>query len=182
MDIDITGSLGLEDVESDPNYLPPKTDFPGEVVKSEYVKPRNKEHLSHVITYKVVDEGSKWNGKEQAEWFRLGIPQYDDEQRLVGVENTMSEQAKSFYRRRLESLGVPENRFKGFKPGNLVALKVTFSVRHANGYQNIANVELPQEPTTSAEAFGNAAAGSNEQSGNAEAPATNENTGTPGEL
>lgn len=153
--MDITGSLGLEDVESDPNYLPPRTTFPGVVLNSEYVKPRNKEHLSHVITYQVT-EGDK-KGKTQAEWFRLGIPQYDDNQNLVGLENTMSEAAKSFYRRRLESLGVPESRFKGFKPEDVIAVKVDFSVRHKDGFQNIASVELRNE-TDNAQDFGQAAA------------------------
>ena len=178
--MDITGSLGLENVESDPNYLPPRTDFPGVVRQSEHVKPRNKEHLSHVITYEVTD--GQYKGKTQAEWFRLGIPQYDDNQNLVGLENTMSEMAKSFYRRRLESLGVPESRFAGFKPEDVIAVKVNFSVRHKDGFQNIANVELQTEPTNDPQEFANSAVSNEAPDTNQAAEVPQQATGTPGEL
>lgn len=135
----LMGSLGLDEVESDPNHIPAKETVPGSVYKSEYVKSVKKGTLAHVITYKV-DDGHTHAAKEQQEWFTLGIPSYDDEGNLSGIEVTMSEKAKSFYKRRLETLGVTD--MNAFKPSDLVATKVDFSVRHANGYQNIANVEL----------------------------------------
>lgn len=137
-------SLDLASAESDPNHIAPGVWVPGTIDKSELVKPRSKTEISHVITYKVVS--GEFEGKTQAEWFKLGVPHYDDAGNLVKIEFTMSEQAKSFYKMRLENLGVPESKMNSLKPEDLIGFDVNFQVKKNGQYQNVAAVELRTEP------------------------------------
>lgn len=132
----IMDSLGLDKVEADPNALPDGK-WPGEVSRSEYVFVKNKNSVSHVITYRVT--AGEHKGAERAEWWLIGTdPVTDDNGKITGVENvTMTSQAKPWYKKRLLDLGVHETEIMTFKPADLVGTEVTFGTKKNDGYINI---------------------------------------------
>lgn len=137
-------SLGFENVEADPNALPDNK-WAGEVYKSEYVVKKAKNEVAHVITYRVT-EGDR-AGAQRQEWFTFGVgPKYaEDGKTIVGVETpTMSAQAKPWYVKRWEDLGVPFNAQS--KPEQLIGKKVTFGTKKNGEFINISFVELREPP------------------------------------
>lgn len=143
----LIGSLGLDAVEADPNYLADGA-YPGEVFKSEYVirEKDGEETVNHVITYRVTEGDRK--GAQKAEWFRLGKDPVREgpANELVGMTPTMTEQAKTWYKKRLVDLGIPEEEIATLVPQTLVGIPVDFGVKTKNGYTNVSFVSRREIP------------------------------------
>lgn len=120
--------LGLENVEADPNYIADGT-YPAYVFKSE-IRTKKDETKSWVLTFKIAPESNKHAGQTQQEWFDL---------KPVG-EN--AEMKKSFLKKRVLSLGVPEAKIPTFSPNDVLGTKVSMSIVHRKGYQNIGEVQV----------------------------------------
>lgn len=155
----LMASLGLENVEADPNFLADGK-YAGEVFKSEYVYSKPKNKLWHVITYRVVDGDRK--GAQKQEFFEIGSdPVYDPESgALTSVTFTMTEAQKPWYKKRHMDLGIPEAQVHLAKPEDLIGKKVTFGVKKNGEFVNINFVELREgtdtpEPTDTNGILGN---------------------------
>ena len=141
----LLSSLGLESVPADPNSIPDNR-YNGEVVKSEYVVAKNKGTLNHVITYRVTEGDNK--GAEKAEWFKLGedcvdangakAERADD---VVNYTPSMTDNAKTWYKKRYVDLGIQEDQVGRMDIADLVGIKVTFGLKTKDGWQNINFVE-----------------------------------------
>jgi hypothetical protein len=134
-------TLGMDQVESDPNALPDGK-WAGEIFKSEFIEKKNGE-VSHVFTYRVTD-GEK-AGVQRQEWFTLGTGAVKNESgKIVDVENaTMTEQAKSWYKRRLENV---EYDTTNQDPSHVTGKPIYFGTKKNGDYININFVEL-REPS-----------------------------------
>lgn len=130
-------SLGMDKVESDPNALPDGK-WVGSVFKSEFVEKKDG-NVAHVITYKV-DEGER-KGAQRQEWFTLGSGAVKNEAgKIVDVETvTMSEEAKPWYKKRLEDLGHPLT--NDYDPSVLVGIPINFGTKKNGAYINVNFVE-----------------------------------------
>lgn len=136
----IMGSLGLENVSADPNDVPDGK-YAGVVFKDEYVYLTNDDSVSHVITYRVEDGEHK--GAQRAEWFKLGVnPTRDQFENIVGLDVTMDDTKRRWYKKRLVDLGVPEDQIANLKPGDLTGKPVNFGVKRNGQYINVNFVEL----------------------------------------
>lgn len=150
----LMASLGLDAVEADPNALPDGK-YGCVIFKSEYVKHKAKgskgdapkDHISHVITYKVNDGGTK-NGIEKQEWFLIGREITDATGSVTGFESLMTEKQKPWYKKRLVDLGVPEAEVSSLDVTTLTGRPVTMGIRHKDGFENISFVELREVPNT----------------------------------
>lgn len=147
------GSLGLENVEADPNAIPDGK-YDGVVFKSEYVLSETKDTVSHVITYKVTD--GDHNGAQRQEWFQIGkaprtatgeFPKNASE--IAAYEGVMTENNKTWYKKRFVDLGIPEDQVHLTPVEALVGKTVTFGVKRNQGFININFVELRDASTTS---------------------------------
>lgn len=161
--MNLLGSLGVGQAE-DPGIIPPGT-YGAVVYGSEYVLHRAKgsgedapkDHISHVVTYKINDGGSH-NGFEKNEWFGLvrvlefaedGVTPATDAEGKPKIVPVMTEKQKPWYKKRLVDLGVPENEIDTtFKPEDLVGRNVTLGIKHKDGYVNISFVERRDTPPT----------------------------------
>jgi hypothetical protein len=138
----ILGSLGLGNVESNPNHMPDNK-YRGVIKESRFTYVESKNTLNHVIVYQSTEGATK--GKVESEWWPLGTPHYEENpevpgsKKLVGLTPTMSEKSKTFYKKRLESLGTSDAEIDANGPESLVAMDVEFTIVHRNGYQNIGN-------------------------------------------
>ena len=119
--------LGLENVEADPNHIADGK-YRAFVFNSE-VRTKKDQTDSLVLTYKIAPE-QKHSGQQQQEWFDLK-PTGDN-----------AELKKSFFKKRLLSLGVPEAQFANLNPGDLIGIEVGMTIVHRNGYQNVGEVTL----------------------------------------
>lgn len=143
MSFNLMQSLGLNQVESDPNALPDGK-WPGVVFKSELVFVEKKNTISHVITYKVTDGERK--GAQRQEWFELGKdPKYDEQKNLIGLDLTMTDERKSWYKKRFEDLGIHPDSVESTDPKDLVGIPVIFGTKKNQGYININFVEVRQD-------------------------------------
>jgi hypothetical protein len=143
----LMGTLGLDKVEADPNAIPDGK-YVGEVMKDEYVHVAKNDTVSHVFTYRVTDGPHK--GAQRTEWFQLGTnPTRDENGNITGLDVTMTEQAKQWYKKRFTDLGVPDAEVPNQKPGDQVGKKINFGVKRNGAYINVNFVELRQEGTTS---------------------------------
>lgn len=155
----LLGTLGLDQVEADPNALPDGK-WAGVIFKSEYVDVKKTDSLAHVITYKVT-EGEK-NGAQRQEWFTLGTVKTRDENgNITAINPTMTEQQKPWYKKRLIDLGIPESKINDgtFEPSDLVGKEVFFGTKKNGSYININFVELRNEVATPVEGQTGAIAG-----------------------
>jgi hypothetical protein len=120
--------LGLENVEADPNFIAAGP-YPAIITKSE-VKPKSGEQVGNnwILTYTI--QAGKFQGKTQSEFFDLN-PQGDK-----------AEIKKSFLKKRVLSLGVPENQISNMDPQFAVGLAGVVTIKHGNGYQNVADFKL----------------------------------------
>ncbi len=133
----LSSSLGLSNVEADPNSIPDGR-YEGKVLRSQYVHVPKSNTVSHVITYQVTSGDHK--GASRDEWFRLGTgPQFaEDGKTIVGLDEfTMSDQQKSWYKKRFLDLGVPEDKVDSVEPGDLVGIPVAFGVKRNGEYVNV---------------------------------------------
>ena len=151
----LLASLGLDSVSADPNAIPDNR-YNGEVVKSEFVVAKKKGTFNHVITYRVTEGDHK--GAEKAEWFKLGedcvTADGQPAERASDVANytpSMTDNAKTWYKKRYVDLGISEEKVGRIAPEDLVGIKVTFGTKTSNGYQNINYVEA-REATASEQA------------------------------
>ena len=142
----LMGSLGLDQVEADPNALPDGK-WAGVIFKSEFVLVKSKGEVSLVITYKVT-EGVK-NGAQRQEWFTIGKNPLDANgnpteniNEVASMTPSMTEQQKPWFKKRLVDLGVAEADIPSLDPKTLVGKNVTFGTKKNNGYININFVEL----------------------------------------
>lgn len=142
----LLGSLGLDQVEADPNALPDGK-YDGEVLKSEYVLVQRKDTINHVITYKVTDGDHV--GAQRQQWYTLGTEPRDAEgnwpestDAITSYTPTMSDAQKSWYKKLHVDLGIPEQDVPSTPPAALVGKPVTFGIKKNNGYININFVEL----------------------------------------
>lgn len=130
-------SLGLDQVSGDPNDIPDGP-YKGLVVKSEIVVTK-KDEVKHAITYKVSEGPHK--GAERAEWFTLGKDPVREGpgQVLVGFTPTMSDQAKTYYKKRWADLGVISPNHDGPMPSieALLNIPVEFGVKTREGFKNV---------------------------------------------
>lgn len=141
-------SLELDNVEADRNALPDGK-WPGVITRSEIVVVQKNNTVNHVITYQV-DENSDRKGAQRQEWFRLGVdPVFDDNKNIVSMTPTMTEDAKSWYKKRHVDLGIPEDQVSSTEPKDLVGKKVTFGTKKKDGFINISFVELRDADVTS---------------------------------
>lgn len=140
----LMGSLGLDEVEHDPNKIPDGR-YNGEVSKEEYVHSKKDDSISHVITYKVTDGDHK--GAQKQEWFKLGVnPTRDEFGNVVDLDVTMTETAKGWFKKRMVDLGTEPEQVGNLVPGDNVGKAVTFGVKTNGEWQNINFVEL-REPS-----------------------------------
>ncbi len=143
----VFSTLGLDEIEADPNFLPDGK-WAGEVVREDYVFVKSKNEVSHVLTYRVtegVEPDSPWLGRERTEWFTLGTgPEYDDKGSIIGITTaTMTQKQRPWYKKRLLDLGIPESeQTDDYRPGPLVGRKITFGTKKNGAYVNINFVEL----------------------------------------
>lgn len=126
--------LDLGNVEADPNHIADGK-YVAHVYKSEVRD--TKKGKQWVLTYKIDAGSPKHAGQQQQEWFALS-PTGDN-----------VELKKSFLKRRVLSLGVPESKINSVNPGDVQGLKVVIEIVHRNGYQNIASVALADDTSGS---------------------------------
>jgi hypothetical protein len=120
--------LGLDNVEADPNYISDGT-YPAFVFSAD-VRTKKDKSKSWVLTYKIAPESPKHAGQQQQEWFDLE------------PKGENAEMKKSFLKRRVLSLGVPEDKINSLQPNDVVGIKVAMSIVHRNGYQNVGTVTV----------------------------------------
>lgn len=147
----LLGSLGLDEVSADPNAIP-EGRYAGVVFSSDYVYKKQDNSVSHVITYQVVDGERK--GAQRQEWYNLGdATAFADDGTVSAMNGTMTDDRKTWYKKRLVDLGVVEETISTtFHPRDLVGKMVTFGVKKNGNYININFVELreaaPNVPPT----------------------------------
>lgn len=138
----LLGSLGLDEVEADPNALP-NGRWDGIVKKDEIVVKKNGE-VALVFTYKVT-EGDSHKGAERTEWFTLGKDPVRNAttQAIESYTPTMDEQGKQWFKKRLVDLGLDH---ASYKPGDAKDKKITFGTKKNGEWININFVELREGP------------------------------------
>lgn len=151
--MNILGSLGLDQVESDPNNIPDGR-YVGKVDSSRIVLSKDKSKVMHVTNYKVTEGDHK--GAQVADFQQLGVdPQFDEAGNITSFTNTMSDMNKQWYKKRLvQDLGVPEDAVNSgtFDIANLADKAVVFGVKRNNGYVNVSFVELRADTPETASA------------------------------
>ena len=142
----LLGSLGLDEVPADPNATPDGR-YEGVIFKDEIVVKKD-DTVHHVITYKVEDPSSNYNGAQRPEWFKLGVNPVRDEttNALTGFTPAMDETTKRWYKMRLAGLGLDDAAIAAWTPGSLVGKKVTFGTKKNGNFINVNFVELREAP------------------------------------
>ncbi len=134
-------SLGLDNVSADPNALPDYNGWIGVVRESKYVVKNKDNSVNHVITYKVTE--GKHKGAERQEWFNLGTVDAQDENgKVTAYTPTMTEDRKSWYKKRFVDLGIAEDQVSKTEPEALVGTPVRFGTKKKDGFININFVEV----------------------------------------
>lgn len=126
--------LALDGVEADPNYIADGV-YHAYVYESE-VRTKKDGTPSWVLTYKIAPDEAKHAGQQIAEWFDL---------KPVGPNATLK---KSFMKRRVLSLGIPETRINAVNPVDFVGTEVSITVKHKGQYQNVTDVRLVSAAAT----------------------------------
>lgn len=142
----LIASLGLDAVTGDPNDLPVGR-FDGVVSKSEFVLNKDKNKVSHVITYQVT-EGENKGGSKQV-WYDLYTEIVDAEGNfpatvadIKGGKPAMTENNKNWYKKALMDLsGCTREEASALEPEQLEGAEVTFGIAEKNGYRNVSFVE-----------------------------------------
>ena len=147
--MNLSQSLGLQDVEANVNHLPPGR-YSGIVKDSKYVRTGpDKSKVAHVLTYQVVDGDQK--GKQPAEFFGLGDQVVaDDQGNITSYNPTMLDSQKPWYKKRQMDLGIPEDRISTYDVAELIGKPVTFGIKHNDGYVNVSFVELRDDSAQAA--------------------------------
>lgn len=146
---DLNATLGLQNVEADPNTIPDGR-YDGKITKSEYVLTKAGK-VAHVTTFTVTD--GQYKGAQRQKWDNLGENAKDangnpaekiDE--VVAFDPLMSDNNKTWYKKFWADLGIDTDTVQA-KPEMLVGKLVTFGVKRNQGYPNINFVELRTEGT-----------------------------------
>lgn len=138
--VDLISSLGLDKVEADPNALPDGL-WPGVISKAEFVPVKKNNNYALAITF-TVDEGDR-KGASPSKWYTLGKdPVFNEDGTLQTYTPTMTDQQKSYFKKDLEALGVPESALGNFDPSTLVGKKVNFRTKKNDQWININFIEL----------------------------------------
>lgn len=124
--------LGLDNVEADPNYMA-DGEYPGFVYDAKVITKKKDGTTQLVLTYKAAPEAPKHSGQTQDEFYKIGAAPGNP-------ASGPSEANKSWLKRRMLSLGVPESKINEIDVTDLVGTPVFFTIKHANGYQNIGDV------------------------------------------
>lgn len=124
--------LDLGDTNADPNYIA-DSKYRAFVYQSE-VRTKKDDTRAWVITYKIAPD-QKHAGQTQQEWFDL-LPK----------DSTApnAELKRSFLKKRILSLGVPESKIGQVNPNDLIGTEVSLTIKHKDGYQNVGNVDLAE--------------------------------------
>ncbi|HET7713151.1 MAG TPA: hypothetical protein VFK94_01370 [Patescibacteria group bacterium] len=130
--------LGLDNVEADPNYIA-DGQWPAFVFDSKVVEKKDGSK-SWVISYKIAPNSPQFAGVQQDEWYALSVSK-------DGSIQAPSVQQKSWLKKRVLSLGVPESKVGTFSPAEVTGTPVFITIRHKNGYQNVGDVVLRDEAT-----------------------------------
>jgi hypothetical protein len=131
--------IGLDSVEADPNYIPDGM-YKATIVKSEIQGKKSGDGNNWIITY-AIQEGAQAS-KQQSEWFDLN-PSGDNEALK-----------KSFLKKRVVGLGVPESKINEVDPTYFIGQKCVVSIKHKNGYQNVSDVRLADASSEPMQSFG----------------------------
>lgn len=148
----LMGSLGLDEVESDPNALPDGR-WAGEVTASRLVYVRSKNQISHVIEYTVTEGNRK--GAKRSEFFPIAKDvqfaegHEGDPDHVTSHTPVMTEDNKRWYKKRFVDLGIAEGDVSSTPVDALVGKKVTFGTKKKDGYINVSFVELRDEVSSS---------------------------------
>ena len=133
-DAGFLNDLGLENVSADPNHIADGK-YPAHVFGSE-IREKKAGGKSWVLTYKIDSSSPLHAGASQQEWFDLQ-PTGDN-----------AELKRSFLKKRVLSLGVPESKIGSLNPNDLLGIACSVTIVHRNGYQNVGNVELVTDGAT----------------------------------
>ncbi len=136
-------SLGLDNVEADPNALPDGK-YGAALYKADIIATKTDKVMA-MFVFKVNDGGSQ-NGKEKPEFWEFGTGvQKDAEGKVAGFDTpTMTEDRKSWFKNRLISLGVPDSQAGNFDQAmadGLIGTEVFMGIKNKNGYCNINFIE-----------------------------------------
>jgi hypothetical protein len=129
--------LKLESVESDPNYIA-DGQYPGYIFDSKIVTKKKDQTQQWVITYKIAPEANRHAGQTQDEFYNVGAAP-------GRPETGPSEANKSWLKKRVLGLGVPENSLAALDPKDVIGTPVTITIVHRNGYQNIGDAVVRSE-------------------------------------
>ena len=122
----IFADLGLDEVDEDPNTFPAST-YRGFVYDCKVVTYKDAaKGRALVLTYKIAD-GGQHKGKTVDEWKSCNT--FDDASK------------KAWLKRRLMSLGVPENRLSQVNPEDLIGTEVDFTTKKSGEYTNVTFVK-----------------------------------------
>lgn len=155
----LLGSLGLNDVESDPNYVPPGT-YDAVVYSSDLVHVKSKNTVSHVITYKITD--GDYKDKRQSKFHELGVnPDLDENGKVIAFTPTQTATNKQWHKKNFVDLGVPEAQVASTPISALVGRECTITLTKNGAFTNIAGVgtrgnTVPQSVPTAAVVAGEA--------------------------
>lgn len=141
---DLNATLGLQNVEADPNNIPDGR-YDGKVLKSEYVLTKSGK-VAHVTTFQVTSGTN--NGAQKQKWDNLGenplkadgtpAEKIDE---VASFTPTMKETQKTWYKKFWLDLGIDTDQVVA-NPKDLEGKLVTFGVKRNDGYANINFVEL----------------------------------------
>lgn len=139
VDGNLLNSLGLGEVEADPNAIPDGR-YDAVVMKSEYVHVKGKDALAHVITYKVTDGDNA--GAQVPHWFNLGVnPKFNENGQPISFTPTMTQGNKQWYKKAFVDLGIPEDQVTATPISALVGRECTIGVKKNGQYRNVTYVE-----------------------------------------
>ena len=105
------------------------------VVSDVIVKKNAKGNMGMTIKYKVL--GGQYDGSEVSEYRR--IPHPNDSDKLGQAE---AERAKSFIKRSLSALGIPEDRMNSVTKEDLVGIRCYVSTQQNGDFTNVREVNL----------------------------------------
>lgn len=140
----VFGNLGLEQVEvkfASKKGTMPDGSYIGYISNARVVTKQDK-NQALVLTYKIEDTDSEFDGQEIDEWrtFPRFIQEEDDDAPRFKEEN--DKRNATFLKQRLLTLGVKEDEIADLDLNQLTGIPVLFVVKTNNSYRNIRYVEV----------------------------------------
>jgi hypothetical protein len=133
--------LDVAGAEDNPWSVPDNTY--ASVVSDVSVKKDKNGNMAMTFFYKVTD--GDYEGRSVSEYKRL--PHKDDTDILTGKA---LEDAKSYLKQRLGTLGIPEERMNSVEIEDLIGIECYITVKNNKGYANVRNVTLTSDVPVSA--------------------------------